>query len=167
MGRLRGGCIAGSWRRDCQALYSTGARDRAMPEGCWSGMGCIPGFGVGLVWAENTFLSAKARERPRRTPFCPRRYAKSQEKGHSAGHPQGVPLRWDGPVEGNANGTPCHLARRSAGVRPGRTVASVSWGVCEFGHKAGTCGDRMGLAGRGRGWTRSNRHLLRISTPGR
>ena len=41
------------------------------------------------------------------------------------------------------------LARRSAGARSGRTVESVSWGVCEGIHMAGTCGDLMGLAGRG------------------
>ena len=40
-------------------------------------------------------------------------------------------------------------ARRIAGARPGRTEESVSWGGCEFGHKAGTYGDLMGLAGRG------------------
>ena len=38
---------------------------------------------------------------------------------------------------------------RSAGVRLGRTVESVSWGGCEGRHKAGTYGDLMGLAGRG------------------
>ena len=129
-------------------------------------MGVNPGFGVGPVWAENTFLSAKARERSRRTPslsakarersrrtpFYPRRHAKSQEKGHSAGHPQGhpqgAPLRWDGPVEGNVNVTSCHLARRRVGAKPGLTVASVSWG-CEGRHRAGTGGDLLGLAGPG------------------
>ena len=40
-------------------------------------------------------------------------------------------------------------ARRSAGARPGRTAASVSWGGCEGRHKAGSCGDLMGLAGLG------------------
>ena len=40
-------------------------------------------------------------------------------------------------------------ARRSAGARPGRTVASVSWGGCEGRHKAGTYGRLMGLAGHG------------------
>ena len=48
-------------------------------------------------------------------------------------------------------------ARRSAGARPGRKVASVGW-ACEGRHKAGTCEDLMGLAGRGRA-----RHL-RIGT---
>ena len=43
----------------------------------------------------------------------------------------------------------CHLARRSAGARPGRTVASVSWGGCEDRDKAGTYGDLIGLAGGG------------------
>ena len=40
-------------------------------------------------------------------------------------------------------------ARRSAGARPGRTVASVSRGGCEGRHMAGTYGDLIGLAGRG------------------
>ena len=41
------------------------------------------------------------------------------------------------------------VARRSAGARSGRRVESVSWGGCEGRHKGGTCGDLMGLAGRG------------------
>ena len=40
-------------------------------------------------------------------------------------------------------------ARRGAGARLGRTVESVSWGVCKGRHRAGTYGDLMGLAGRG------------------
>ena len=40
-------------------------------------------------------------------------------------------------------------ARRSAGARPGRTVASVRWGGCEGRHKAGSCGELMGQARRG------------------
>ena len=32
---------------------------------------------------------------------------------------------------------------------PGRTVASVNWGMCEGRHSAGTYRDLMGLAGRG------------------
>ena len=40
-------------------------------------------------------------------------------------------------------------ARRSAGAKSGRTVASASWGGCEGRHKAGSCGDLMGQAGRG------------------
>ncbi len=40
-------------------------------------------------------------------------------------------------------------ARRSAGARPGHTVESVSWGVCEGRHEADAYGDLMGLAGRG------------------
>ena len=34
--------------------------------------------------------------------------------------------------------------------RPGRTVDSVSWRGCKGRHKAGVCGGRMRLAGRGR-----------------
>ena len=48
-------------------------------------------------------------------------------------------------------GVVCRLwARRSAGARPGRTVASVSWGWYEGRHRAGAYGGLMGLAGRGR-----------------
>ena len=39
IGLLRGGCFAGSWRRDSKALYSTGARDRAMRRGVGPGWG--------------------------------------------------------------------------------------------------------------------------------
>ncbi len=57
-------------------------------------------------------------------------------------------------------------ARGIAGARPGRTMASVGWGRCEGRHKAGTCGDLMGLGGTWSGWTPWNRHLSPISTPG-
>ena len=39
--------------------------------------------------------------------------------------------------------------RDAVQARPGLTVESVSW-ACECRHKAGTYGDLMGLAGRGR-----------------
>ena len=47
-------------------------------------------------------------------------------------------------------GVACRLwARRSAGARSGRTVESVTWGGCEGRHKAGSCWDLEGPAGRG------------------
>ena len=79
-------------------------------------------------------------------------------------------------------GVVCRLwARRSAGARPGRTGESVSWCGCEGRHKGEERVERSeervrqlclseigsGTGGTWSGWTRSNRHLSPISTPGR
>ena len=65
-------------------------------------------------------------------------------------HPRfGVGTVWRESVPAAAGVVSRFWVRRSAGAWPSRTVESVRWGGCEGRHKAGSCGDLMGQAGRG------------------